>query len=91
MYAGGASGSSSIPASTIDESVSFAHLGSSVSGDGDVNGDGYADLVAGAPGAGGGRGAAEVFFGSASGLPPSPSITLPGTLDDAEHGTVVLE
>ncbi|SOC47001.1 FG-GAP repeat protein [Rhizobium subbaraonis] len=42
--------------------------GRSVSSAGDVNGDGFDDLIIGANGAGGGNGAAYVIFGAASGF-----------------------
>lgn len=46
-------------------------LGSSVASAGDVNGDGYADLIVGTPR--NGRGGAQIYFGSATGLSTSPS------------------
>ena len=43
-------------------------LGASVAGAGDVNGDGYADVIVGAPGYADARGAAFLFLGSPSGI-----------------------
>ena len=53
-----------------------AHLGASVCAAGDVNGDGFSDLVVGAPGYSNGQtgeGAVFVYLGSAAGLPATPS------------------
>jgi PKD repeat protein len=47
-----------------------ASFGYAVATAGDVNGDGYADLVVGAPGDDGGRGKVYVYHGSADGLSP---------------------
>ena len=58
-----------------------AHLGYSVGSAGDVNGDGYSDLLVGAPDADNGEsddGSAYLFLGSAAGLALSPAWTLEG-------------
>jgi hypothetical protein len=59
------------------------NTGQSVQGAGDVNGDGYADFIIGAPQAaegGNARGAAYVVFGKASGFPANIDLsTLDGT------------
>ncbi|MBI5362767.1 MAG: VCBS repeat-containing protein [Planctomycetes bacterium] len=58
-----------------------ARFGSSVGSAGDVNGDGYLDVVVGAPGTHNGlseRGAAFVFHGSATGLANTPNVVLEG-------------
>jgi hypothetical protein len=63
------------PALRIDGAGPAAHTGASVAGAGDVNGDGYADIVIGSPlgltGAAGCTGTAQVLFGPFG----------PGTLD----------
>ncbi len=61
----------STAASILESNQARAAMGSSVSGAGDVNGDGFADVIVGAPGYDNGEmqeGAAFVFLGSASGL-----------------------
>ena len=67
-----ASGDPSNAASQLESDQADAFLGSSVAGAGDVNGDGYADVIVGAwgydAGAGYRAGAAFVFLGSASGI-----------------------
>ncbi len=54
----------------------FPKLGTSVASAGDVNGDGFADLIVGAPGGTFQPGAAYLYFGAALGLPTTPSLTL---------------
>ncbi|MBK7876822.1 MAG: VCBS repeat-containing protein [Planctomycetes bacterium] len=69
-----------------------AEVGRSVASAGDVNGDGYVDVLVGAPGrhlADLNRGAVFVFHGSATGLPTTPSLVLSGPLGDTRFGAAV--
>src|SRR5688572_28214192 len=61
--------------------------GFSVSSAGDVNGDGFDDVIVGAPSAGGSRGEAYVVFGKASWV-GTPSLDL-ATLDGANGFTLI--
>lgn len=79
-------GIGSTPDSTPDDAdQSSALFGSSVSGAGDVNGDGYSDIIIGAfqynDGANTEEGTAFIYYGSATGLPTIPS----QVLDDADQ------
>ena len=61
-------------------------FGQAVSGAGDVNGDGFADLVVGAlaqDGAAANEGLAYVYHGSVTGIPPTPTTTLANPADQA--------
>ncbi len=71
VYYGGASGIDTSRSPVYlrnSDTEGYQHFGWSVSPAGDVNGDGYADIVVGAPGNAGDVGAAVVYYGSASGL-----------------------
>lgn len=71
VYHGGLDGLSKTPARTIEGGVDGAHLGVAVAA-GDANGDGYADVVAGADGLSNpqsGEGRVSVFHGSITGIP----------------------
>jgi hypothetical protein len=75
VYLGSPGGLSSAPAWTITGTQANAELGSAVASAGDVNGDGYSDVIVGADlydGAFGNEGKAEIYLGSASGLSPTP-------------------
>ncbi|HLK27774.1 MAG TPA: FG-GAP-like repeat-containing protein [Puia sp.] len=69
---------SSSPSSTLNGSSATDVFGTSMASAGDVNGDGYSDVIVGAPGVSGYAGAAYIFLGSASGLSSSPAATLSG-------------
>lgn len=55
----------------------------------DVNGDGFADLAVGAPGANGGRGRVDIYYGSSTGLPAMPSASLSGAAAGDGFGSAV--
>ncbi len=76
VFHGSAGGLESSPAWSAESDQPGARLGSAVDGAGDVNGDGYSDVVVGAPLYDNGRGdegRVLVYHGSASGLLPAPA------------------
>jgi hypothetical protein len=74
LYLGGASGLSSSPAVTLPSPKTGGDFGVRVQSAGDVNGDGYADVVVGDNA----WGQAYVYYGSPDGLSSSPAVTLSG-------------
>src|SRR5204862_5172280 len=99
VFLGGGLGTSGTPASAatfLQSNQSSAHLGWSVDGAGDVNGDGYADVIVGAPQYRSNLndiGAAFVFLGSASGVASGTALAAATLLesvdDDSEFGSSV--
>ncbi len=73
VYLGGADGIDRVPDWRIEGTEHDAYLGSAAAGAGDVNGDGYDDVIIGGNGYGGGSerqdGRAYAFYGSPTGLP----------------------
>ncbi len=84
VYVGSATGLATAPTDSLAGRDGVdAYFGGSVASAGDVNGDGYADIVVGAWGANFRTGAAYVYLGSATGLSTAPTTSLTG-LDGTE-------
>jgi hypothetical protein len=77
---------------TYEADSASAGVGSMVSAAGDVNADGFADVLIGAPGWNegfGGEGRALLFFGGAAGLSASPDRAFSGGTLDGQLGVAV--
>ena len=92
VFHGSAAGPSATPDWTVESDQLGARLGGSVSTAGDVDGDGFDDLVLGAHNFDGGEsneGRAELYLGSALGLDALPAWTAEGGQVDAFLGAPV--
>ncbi|MGG7661796.1 FG-GAP-like repeat-containing protein [Dyadobacter sp. BHUBP1] len=90
IYYGSANGLTNVP-TIIESNVASSNFGN-VSSVGDVNGDGYCDLVVGAIGythVQVNEGAAYLFLGSSSGISPSHNILIEGNQESAFLGNSV--
>jgi FG-GAP repeat protein len=92
LYYGSATGPSPLPAWSFEPNQTGAWFGYSVASAGDVNGDGYADVIVGAPlydSTGIDQGRAFVFLGSSTGLALNPAWTVAGDQSNARFGSSV--
>ena len=92
VYHGSASGISSTPAATVESNQANAWFGGAVSGAGDVNGDGYSDVVVGARFYDNGEsneGMIFVYHGSALGISTTPATIAESNLNSANLGRSV--
>ena len=92
VYHGSAAGLSTIPNWMAEGNQTNARLGRSVASAGDVNGDGYADVIVGAPLDDNGsldEGRAVVYHGSAVGLSAIPNWAAEGDQIEALFGDSV--
>lgn len=74
IFTGSSTGLSATPVTTLIGSNPGDHFGNCVASAGDVNGDGFSDVVVGAYGASSFKGAAYLFSGSNTGLIATPTI-----------------
>lgn len=93
LYLGSAQGLATPPAWVARGESAGAWFGNRAEGIGDVNGDGFGDVIIGAPlqdVAGARRvGRACIFFGSAKGLGSQPGWTFSGTHEEEQLGGLV--
>lgn len=92
VYNGSSSGTSLTPSWTKESNQAFARYGTSVGTAGDVNGDGFSDVIVGSPGFSngpGGEGWAFVYHGSATTLGVGPAWIGEGNVANANYGYAV--
>jgi hypothetical protein len=92
VYHGSAAGLATTPAWTAESNQPDGNFGASVSTAGDVNGDGFSDVIVGAgyySNGQTGEGRAYVFHGSAAGLATTPAWTAEPNQANAAFGTSV--
>jgi hypothetical protein len=90
VYYGSAIGLAASPDWTVEINQAYAFFGKPVGTAGDVNGDGYVDVIIGAEEYVNGQwreGGAFVYHGSAAGLSPTPDWTAEGNQNDARFSS----
>ncbi len=86
MYYGSATGPDTIPDWEVRGANPFQDFGNSVCTAGDVNNDGYDDVIIGANAYSSSSGAVYLYYGSASGLSASPNWTKTGAASGNKFG-----
>ena len=89
VFHGSAKGLEKAPSWTVEGNRTQLHLGQGVSTAGDLNGDGYSDLIVGVPDAEHGQkdeGVALIYYGSKAGLKRKPTWTFDGDRSNGHIG-----
>jgi len=92
VYLGSNIGLATNPAWNVGGNINSASFGISVASAGDVNGDGFGDVIIGVPNYSNGQtneGATFVYLGSSSGLNPIESWVVEGNQSNARFGKIV--
>ena len=90
LYKGGASGLAGSPSWTAAGESTSNYFSESLAPAGDINGDGYADVIAGARGYAANTGKAYLYLGGADGLSTSSSWTCTGAAAGYQAGCSVM-
>jgi hypothetical protein len=93
IFKGSQTGISTVPAQVLESNQETSYYGSSVASAGDVNGDGFSDIVVGAYKYDNlfaiDIGAAFIYSGAQSSIQSNPAMTLLGTQEGAQFGYAV--
>lgn len=92
IYYGGSGGIEVTPATSLTTNQQHSFFGYSLAGGGDINGDGYDDILIGANNYNNGQsmeGAMYIFNGSSAGISTIPTLVMEGNKDTAVYGVKV--
>jgi len=90
LYLGGPTGLATEPAVVLaGPDGAGGNFGYAVAGAGDVDGDGYVDVVVGAEGVDGNTGRVYLYLGSPAGLAATPAVTVSGAVAAGHFGRAI--